>query len=337
MYKVSILVPVYNVERFIERCARSLFEQTYPDIEYVFVDDCSPDASIHILLRVAGEYPERKECIKLIVNERNQGASSSKNIAIENATGEFVCFVDADDWMERDAVELLVKEQLKTNADVVWGNALMHTDNDQVELCEPHYKDKQQWLLCYCRFTTGLVMTNWKRIIRRELFVKHGIRSAPGFNYSEDKLLMSQVAYYAQSFSTIRNVVYHYNRQNCLSATAQQLNNNFNLDVFRQEYGSLNFIETFFSDKETIYNEEAAKAKIRYLKGKMNDALCCSSQEGFRAVVNCINTSNPKYWGEIGWNSWKRAFYGNYYYMRYFPKVKRSVKRMLGKAKIWVL
>ena len=337
MYKVSILVPVYNAERFIERCARSLFEQTYPDIEYVFVDDCSPDASIPILQKVAVEYSERKEQIKLVVNERNRGASLSKNIAIENATGEFVCFVDADDWMEVNAVELLVIEQLKTNADVVWGKALMHTDNDQVELCEPHYKDKQQLLLCYCRFTTGLVMTNWKRIIRRKLFVKYDIKSADGFNYSEDKLLMSQVAYYAQSFSTIDDLVYHYNRQNGLSATAQQLNNSFNLDIFRQEYGSLNLIEAFFSDKETVYYEEAVKAKFKYLKGKMDEALYCSSHKGFRAVVNCINTSNPKYWGEIGWNSWKRAFYENYYYMRYFPKVKRSVKRMLGKAKIWVL
>ena len=329
MYSVSILVPIYKVERYIERCVRSLFEQTYENLEFVFVDDCSPDASISILNRIVEEYPARKSRIKLIRNESNRGASASKNIAIENATGEFVCFVDSDDWIELNAVELLVSEQLKTGADVVWGRMLMHTDHGVIELGEPSYLNKDEWVKCYCRLTTGIVMTNSRRIIRRELLNRFGIRSADGFNYAEDKLFMSQVAYYANGFSTIDDYVYHYNRQNDLSATAKQ-GADFNPSIFRQESGSIHLIERFFSDKEESYYSEAGRARMRYLKSNLEWALQSSSRQGFQMVVDQIEGSCPEFWDEIGWNSWKIPLYRNYCYMKYFSGIKRKMKHFIS-------
>jgi len=329
MYSVSILVPIFKVERYIERCVRSLFEQTYENLEFVFVDDCSPDASISILNRIVEEYPARKSRIKLIRNESNRGASASKNIAIENATGEFVCFVDSDDWIELNAVELLVSKQLKTGADVVWGKMLMHTDHGVIELGEPSYLNKDEWVKCYCRLTTGIVMTNSRRIINRELLNRHNIRSIEGCNYAEDKLLMSQVAYFANGFSTIDDFIYHYNRQNGFSATANQ-ESVFNTDVFKQESGSIQQIVLFFSDKEKAFYEEVSRARMRYLKVAMDRSVRHSSRKGFKLVVEQIKSSDPAFWSEIGWNSWKRFLYGSYYYMRLFPKVKRIVKRVIG-------
>lgn len=75
--KVSVIVPVYKVEKFIERCVRSLLEQTIEDIEYIFVDDCSPDASVEILERVIKDYPERAECIHIIRQPVNRGVQGS--------------------------------------------------------------------------------------------------------------------------------------------------------------------------------------------------------------------------------------------------------------------
>ena len=329
MYPVSILVPIYNAERYIERCVRSLFEQTYENLEFVFVDDCSPDASISILHDIISEYPARKNRMKLVRNDRNRGASASKNIAIENATGEFVCFVDSDDWMELNAIELLVSQQVKTGADVVWGQLLMHTDNEVIPLVEPPYNSKDEWITCYCRLTPGLVMTNSRRIISRDLLNRHRIRSIDGYNYAEDKLLMTQVAYYAHGFSTIDDFIYHYNRQNDFSATARQ-DSVFNTDVFRQESGSIEQIVLFFSDKEKGYYEEVGRARMRYLKVALDRAVRHSSRTGFKLVVGQIESSDPAFWSEIGWNSWKKALYGNYYYMRLFPKVKGLVKRVIG-------
>lgn len=328
MYKVSILVPIYRVEKYIERCARSLFEQTYENLEYVFVDDCSPDNSIAILESLVEKYPMRKNQFRLIRNETNRGASASKNVALDNSTGDFVCFVDSDDWMELEAVELLVKEQLKTGVDVVWGRMLMHTNEGNLQLGEPRYKNKHEWLLCYCNLTTGIVMTNSRRIIRRSLFEKYNIRSVEGFNYSEDKLLMSQVAYYANGFSAIDDCIYHYNRQNSLSATAKQ-DEAFNTEIFRQESANIQFIERFFSDKEDVYYDEVGKARMRYLERYLDQAVRSSSREGFGLVVQQISTSNQRFLKEIGWHTWKRHLYGNYFYMKYFPKLKRKMKHFI--------
>ncbi len=330
MYKVSVLVPIYNVEKYIERCVRSLFEQTYENLEYVFVDDCSPDHSVDILLSVLEEFPLRKEQVRLIRNKVNRGLAACRNIAIGNATGEFVCIVDSDDWLDHNSVELLVVEQQRTNADVVWGKMLMHTRDGIVELEEPLYRSKHDWVICYCRLTTGIVMTNCRRIIRRSLYERHDIKAAEGLNYSEDKLLMSQVAYYANSFSVIDNYIYHYNRQNPLSYTAKQ-KQTFNAEVFRQESGSIRLIEEFFSDKEDVYYNEIARARVRYLKGYLDQAIRFSSRNGFYMVVEQIIASNPKFLDEIGWNGWKKVIYRNYYYMKCFQKVKRKIEYITEK------
>lgn len=109
---VSILVPIYLVERYIKRCAISLFEQTYNNIEYIFVDDCTPDKSIEILNDIINKYPYRKQNIKIIHNKVNLGIAAVRNICIKNASGDFVIFVDSDDYLEKDAVEKLVVQQL---------------------------------------------------------------------------------------------------------------------------------------------------------------------------------------------------------------------------------
>ena len=82
MITISILIPVYKVEQYIEKCAISLFEQTYSDIEYVFVDDCSPDSSIQCLKSVIEKYPQRSKNIKIIRHERNRGLAAARNTAI---------------------------------------------------------------------------------------------------------------------------------------------------------------------------------------------------------------------------------------------------------------
>lgn len=84
--KVSIGIPVYGVEKYIERCAKSLLEQTYQDIEYIFVDDCSPDNSIDILNKVLSQYPTRKEQVKVIRHDKNLGSACTRNTAVRHFT-----------------------------------------------------------------------------------------------------------------------------------------------------------------------------------------------------------------------------------------------------------
>ena len=91
--KVSILVPIYGVEKYIERCVRSLFEQSFTDIEYIFVNDCTKDSSMVILNKLIKEYEEKKGSIKIINHEKNGGLAASRITALKNATGEFITFL----------------------------------------------------------------------------------------------------------------------------------------------------------------------------------------------------------------------------------------------------
>lgn len=117
--KVSVIIAVYNVEQFIEKCVRSLFGQTLDEIEYIFVDDCSPDNSISIMERVLTDYPERRDQVKIIRHNKNMGVSRSRQDGIDAATGEYVIHCDPDDWIELDMYEDLYLKANETDADLV--------------------------------------------------------------------------------------------------------------------------------------------------------------------------------------------------------------------------
>lgn len=119
--KVSVCIPVYNVEKCIERCARSLFEQTLKDgIEFIFVDDCSPDASIDVVKRVLEEYPERQDQVKFLRNARNSGQTLSRMAAFEAAQGDYVICCDSDDWVDKDLYAQMLAKAEAENLDLVY-------------------------------------------------------------------------------------------------------------------------------------------------------------------------------------------------------------------------
>ena len=144
MYLVSILVPIYKVEKYIERCAISLFEQTYDNIEYIFVDDCLPDNSISILKEVVERYPQRKNKVCILHHEKNRGLSAARNTAINAASGLFISHVDSDDYLDPDAIKLLVEKQLETGADIVTGNHYIVQNSGIKKMYEAEYNDKPE-------------------------------------------------------------------------------------------------------------------------------------------------------------------------------------------------
>ncbi len=119
MPKVSVIIPVYGVEKYIERCARSLFNQTIDDIEYIFVDDCSPDRSIEILNQVIGEYPRRKDQVQIIHHASNQSLALARQTGLKSATGEYIAHCDSDDWVDNDMYSQMYSEAITNNSDVV--------------------------------------------------------------------------------------------------------------------------------------------------------------------------------------------------------------------------
>lgn len=117
MEKVSIIIPVYNVEKYLPMCLNSVIGQTYADLEIICVDDGSPDRSAAVISSFGGK--DRR--IRLI-SQKNQGLSGARNIGIESISGDYIVFLDGDDWIDPKTIESAVNTAQATNADVVmWG------------------------------------------------------------------------------------------------------------------------------------------------------------------------------------------------------------------------
>ena len=292
MYTVSVLIPVYGVEQYIERCARSLFEQSYPNLEYIFVDDCSPDRSIEILEQVLRDYPERAKDVRIIRHSRNKGLAGTRNTALDHAKGEFVCIVDSDDWMELDGIASLVYKQVETDSDMVSGNAYIHYEDHVEALIEEKYQNKEEMLVQQLKNTWTMNTFIWGRIYRRTLFEDHDIRCKEGCDYAEDRYQVVRLAYYSDSFAVIDGFVYNYNKQNDSSITKRQKED---IDVYlKNQYQHLQNwmgIRDFFSDKEAVYYELAVANTSQLLKMHLGWMLKYRTKKDFQHIVGLIDAN----------------------------------------------
>ena len=246
--RVSVATPVYSVSRYIERCARSLFEQTYDDIEFVFVDDASPDNSMEILRGLLPLYPGRNNSIKIITHPHNRGLSAARNTAVEHCSGDFIIHVDSDDYLEKDAIEKLVEMQARTGADIVSGDAVSHTRQGDFPFDEPDYPDKYAML----RNLTGQMGHHmiWGRLIRKSLYTDNHISAEEGCNVGEDWQAIVPLVYYSNTIAHLHSRIYHYNCMNPASYMAQKNSTGINEKIARQDFRSLEIVKGFVEGKD---------------------------------------------------------------------------------------
>jgi len=167
--QVSILVPIYNVSPFIERCAHSLFRQTFQDIEYVFVNDCTPDDSMQKLLTVLEQYPQRREQVKIINHSVNQGLAATRNTAIDNSTGKYLLQIDSDDYVEINIVELLYNKAEETQADVTVCDFFEEQKNTTKIVVDAVSKNMDE-NRCNIIISTQSHACVWNKLIKRDLY-----------------------------------------------------------------------------------------------------------------------------------------------------------------------
>ncbi len=335
MYKVSILVPVYGVEQYIERCSRSLFEQTYQELEFVFVNDRTRDRSIELLKEVVAAYPERWESVKIIDHEKNNGLAASRNTALDNASGEFVICVDSDDWLAPNAIDVLTKRQMETGADLVSGRRLIHEANGEFVWPEIEYKDKEQLNLQMMRHTWDHFITG--RLFRRSVFFNHGLHWRDGFDVAEDRYMMTLFAYYIHGFAFVDSIVYHYERRN-VNAMTNAGSKERELRNCTQELGNVLLLEQFFADKERVFQEECARCVKEQLKLSMQAAIANRSRVRYYYLLSEFNCRNKVEIEQRGWASrtkaWVKSRWSYIMSSRWIVKTFRSIKnRMLALCK----
>lgn len=219
MIKVSVVIPVYGVQEYIVRCAKSLFSQTLKDMQFIFVDDCTKDKSIDLLERLLLDYPERAAAVKIIHHNYNMGLPYARETGARIAEGEYIAHCDSDDYVELDMYENMYRVAKEGNYDMVVCDAVRESDDGVVQLTNPLSDSK--WA-----FFTGLMRkTNqpmvWNKLYKKEL---DKLIVYPKYGMGEDLVTSIQISYYANSIGFSKKSFYHYcwNRQSMSSSSSTE-------------------------------------------------------------------------------------------------------------------
>jgi glycosyltransferase involved in cell wall biosynthesis len=215
--KVSVIIPVYNTSRFLERCIESVIEQSFTEIEIICVDDGSSDASPEILKR----YAARDGRIKIVTHEKNMGLFAARITGVRESKGEYLCFVDSDDYISFDYLRALVTRAMRDDCDLVMASTVhtdatgakwMHSQSARMKIEDRFGTDVLSGLLCqegYCFLWHAV----WNKLYKRRLF-DLGLEFLSGVGehiiMGEDILLSIVLHYYAESFSYTEYAHYFY-------------------------------------------------------------------------------------------------------------------------------
>ena len=252
-FLVTIVVPMYNVEKYIEKCLDSLINQTYKNIEILVINDGSKDNSLIIAERKAKEDNRIK-----IISQLNQGLSAARNTGMDNAKGQYICFVDSDDFVHPDYVKLLLECIVKNNADISVcdflyidekGNTWKRKDKEN-----KIYNNIEALKDIFCKEQNTEVMT-WNKLYKIELFKDNNIYFPVG-KYHEDNFTTYKLYYYSKKVAMISDELYYYLQRN--NSIMGQKFNSKRLDIFE----GIEEAKAFFREKRVDLKNEIEAYEI---------------------------------------------------------------------------
>lgn len=298
MPKVSFVISVYNVAPYIERACRCLFEQTLDDLEFVFVDDASPDESMAIMWRVLEEYPNRKPQVKVITHHTNMGVAIANRDSYLASTGEYALLVDPDDFFDTRMAELMYNRAVETDADIVMCNANYETANNKSFVLEltPDGVIGNGENVRRDTITRKIFGSLWCRLMRREVFMRDDFIWEVR-NCTSDQVFSVQAAFYAKKISSVDEPLYNYCYHAGSVSRADSANHMLKvIDDFTYNYG---VIEKFLKDKG-VYEEYESEMIINYKAQIKNNHIRFIDQPGFRKRwYNTFPEVNKLYiWGD---------------------------------------
>lgn len=221
MSKVSIIIPVYNAENFIARCLNSICNQTFENLEIICVNDGSTDNSLQILK----EYAQKDSRI-VIIDKKNEGVSAARNDGIKRSTGEYITFVDADDWLENAAIEIMHKTIEEKQVDVIRANYFKNKSEKEIvqigDMCNLenaclYSKDENFAKQIMCNmYSEKLLCYVWLLLIKRDVLLKTSLFPI-GIPYCEDVVFYTELLENIESIYFLEKPIYHYydNQSSC--------------------------------------------------------------------------------------------------------------------------
>lgn len=271
--KLSVIIPIYNVEPYIERCVRMLLGQDVPDVEYIFVDDGSPDGSIEKACRVAKEYPASLERVKILCHETNRGLPAARNTGMGAATGDYVFHIDSDDYLKAGALTKMIDAIRLSDADIIYTDWCLTFPKSQRIMREPECATPEEALR---HLLHGTMKHNvWNKLVRRSLYTENGITFPEGHGMGEDMTMVMLFAC-AKTVKHLSEPLYHYMREN---------ENAFTAHPSEHSYDDLRF---------------NAQRVIDYLKGKVSeeDLACFKLNVKFPFIISGRRKDYQR------WNEW---------------------------------
>lgn len=208
--KITIITPFFKVAPYIKRCAESLLAQTLEDIEFLFVDDASPDDSRIILEGVIRQFPDRN--VRILTHEQNKGLPAARNTGIKEAHGDFIFHCDSDDWIEPDMMERMYETAIKYEADLVYCDFWMQFEKNSRYMSCPSYSNPEQ--LIKEGFLAGTTKYNvWNKLVKRQIYLNSNVSFPEGHGMGED-MTMILLAMHAKKTAHVPYALYHYVKLN---------------------------------------------------------------------------------------------------------------------------
>lgn len=223
MAEFSIIVPVYNVEKEIRKCLDSIKNQTYEDFEVLCVDDCGKDSSMDIVR----EYAQKDNRFKILTHEHNRGVSAARNTGLDNASGEYTMFVDSDDWLETNALEIIKDNFDKSKSEVIVFNIYNCYPDGKKEINDTtnFKKSNQTQVLLTENNLNTFIGVVWNRAYKTSLINDNHIRFPEGM-IIEDSDFTFKISMHIKSVFIIEDVLYNYLRNREGSYTTEDAVNN---------------------------------------------------------------------------------------------------------------
>lgn len=257
MPKVSVIIPVFNVEQYIGKCAKSLFEQTLDDIEYIFVDDCSPDHSIDIVKGILNEYDSRKNQVTFLRMDSNSGLAKARKFGIEHASGEYLVHCDSDDWVDLYMYEHMYEEAKDKDADVVICD---YSISDEVSFRTQHSCHSTDKDTCIRNMIYGKdTLACWNKMFKRIFYERIHF---PEVSMGEDFCAVSQLMCLCSRIVYIDKPYYFY-RSNPESMT-RVYSEDAVIRRFRQAMQNLEIVLDFMKSEklDAVYSNELSALKL---------------------------------------------------------------------------
>lgn len=247
--KISVIIPIYKVEKYLNRCIESVTDQTYKNLEIILVDDGSPDRCPEI----CEEWAKKDKRIK-VIHKENGGLSDARNAGLKIAIGEYISFVDSDDWLHRDALQTLKYFLERYNADIVECKAISTNkrvedkiiDNDKIKVVEFNRKSSIEALLC----EESLKQTVWNKLYKRTIIKDINFEYG---KYHEDEFWTYQVFDKVEKILFLDVELYYYFQR--LDSIMGQAFSIKRLDAIEGRYRRFQYLQDEFPKLETSAKE----------------------------------------------------------------------------------